>query len=51
MQAHITDEELNRVIEALKGKSIHQLIAEGSKRVGASGPVTPAAGKGKEEKK
>jgi len=39
-------------VEALKGKSLHQLITEGTKRVGASGPAAPAAsGKAKEEKK
>jgi hypothetical protein len=51
VQSHVTDEELNRVVEALKGKQLHQLIAEGNKRVGQSGPAAPVAGKGKEEKK
>jgi len=51
VQSHASDEELNRVVEALKGKTLHQLISEGTKRVGASGPVAPAAGKAKEEKK
>ena len=51
VQSHTTDEELNRVVDALKGKSLHQLIAEGTKRVGSSAPAPAASGKAKEEKK
>lgn len=31
------------MIESLKGKNVQQLIAEGSKKIGSSGPA-PAAG-------
>ena len=53
MEANISDADLNRVIESLKGKPLHELIASGVKKVGATGGV-PAAKTGapaKEEKK
>ena len=46
-----TDDELNRAVEALKGKTLHQLIAEGNKRFGSSGPVVSPSAEGKEYKK
>ena len=35
-----SDEDINKVISLLKGKTIHQLIAAGQGRLGASGPVS-----------
>lgn len=42
VQSHASDAEINQVITALKGKTIHQLIAEGQGRLGSS---APSAGK------
>ena len=36
------DEDINKVISLLKGKSIHELIAAGQGRLGASAPVSSA---------
>lgn len=36
VQSHATDDEINQVIAAVKGKAIHQLIAEGQARLGSA---------------
>lgn len=56
VQSHATDDEINQVIAAVKGKAIHQLIADGQSRLGsAPAPAAKAAEKKeapkKEEKK
>ena len=60
MQANVSDDDLNRMIASVKGKNITQLIADGSKKLGATGPAPSggaakgapkAAEKPKEEKK
>ena len=51
----VSDEDINRCIDSLKGKPIHQLIANGQKKVGSSAGASgaPAASNApkKEEKK
>jgi ribosomal protein L12E/L44/L45/RPP1/RPP2 len=42
-QSHTTDEDINKVIEAVKGKPVHQLIAEGQTRLGSSAPTSTAS--------
>lgn len=42
-QINADDADINRLIESVKGKAIHQLIAEGTKQIGSSAPA-PAAG-------
>jgi ribosomal protein L12E/L44/L45/RPP1/RPP2 len=41
-QIKADDADINRLLESVKGKPIHQLIADGSKQIGSSGPA-PAA--------
>jgi ribosomal protein L12E/L44/L45/RPP1/RPP2 len=36
-QVKVDDEDVERLIKAVKGKPIHQLIADGRKQVGSSG--------------
>lgn len=48
VQSHATDEDINKIISALKGKTIHQLIAEGNTRLGSGS--APAATKPAEKK-
>lgn len=55
-QIKADDAEINRLLESVKGKPIHQLIAEGHKQIGASGSVAaggsaPAAKETKKEDK
>ena len=42
VQSHATDDEINDVIKAVRGKPIHQLIAEGQARLGSATPATVA---------
>lgn len=57
VDAQIDEASLKRVFESLNGKPLHELIANGVKKIGGSGAVPAAkgaAGKGadkKEEKK
>ena len=49
-QIKADDADINRLLESVKGKPIHQLIADGTKLVGGSGPApaatsAPAGGK------
>lgn len=44
-QIKADDADITRLLESVKGKSIHQLIADGSKQIGSSGPA-PAASTG-----
>ena len=44
VQANISDDDLNRMIASLKGKNIQQLIADGTKKIGASGAAGGAKG-------
>lgn len=41
-QIKADDADINRLLESVKGKPIHQLIADGLKQVGSAGPA-PAA--------
>jgi ribosomal protein L12E/L44/L45/RPP1/RPP2 len=53
-QIKADDADITRLLESVKGKPIHQLIADGSKQIGASGPAptsAPAAGKAVEAPK
>jgi ribosomal protein L12E/L44/L45/RPP1/RPP2 len=47
--SHATDDEINKVIEAVRGKTVHQLIADGQKRLGSTASV-PAASTAKPAK-
>ena len=38
-QVKVSDDDLNRLVESLKGKDINKLIAEGVAKIGNSGPV------------
>lgn len=51
VQSNASDAEINQVISALKGKSIHQLIAEGQGRLGSSAPSAGKAADKKDAKK
>lgn len=44
------DSDITRLLDSVKGKQIHQLIADGTKQIGGSGPAPVAAG-GKSEAK
>jgi ribosomal protein L12E/L44/L45/RPP1/RPP2 len=44
VQSNASDDDINKVIAAVKGKAVHQLIAEGQSRLGSSAPVV-ATGK------
>lgn len=49
-QIKADDADITRLLESVKGKPIHQLIADGTKQIGSSGPApaattAPAAGK------
>ena len=44
VEATTSDDDINRVIESLKGKKVHELIAQGVSGIGApSGPATSGA--------
>jgi ribosomal protein L12E/L44/L45/RPP1/RPP2 len=52
VQANIKDEDINRVIASLKGKNVHQLIAEGNVKIGGgSAPAVAAKGADKKDDK
>jgi large subunit ribosomal protein LP2 len=56
VKSHATDEDINKIISSLKGKSITQLISEGQGRLGGSGSApaastAPAKGAEKHDKK
>lgn len=42
VQSHATDDEINEVIKAVRGKPLHQLISEGQARLGSAAPATAA---------
>ena len=42
--ANVSDDDLNRLIESLKGKDINKLIASGASKIGAGS--APAGNKG-----
>jgi ribosomal protein L12E/L44/L45/RPP1/RPP2 len=47
----VSDDDVNRVIESLKGKKVHELIAQGSAGLGSSsGAATTSAPVKVEEK-
>lgn len=48
-QIKADDADITRLLEAVKGKPIHQLIADGTKLIGASGPAPASAPAGKPE--
>lgn len=53
-QIKAEDADINRLLDSVKGKPIHQLIADGLKQVGSSGPAPAAsapAGKAADAKK
>lgn len=54
VDAQIDEASLKRVFESLNGKPLHELIANGVKKIGGSGAPVPAAkgaaGKGAEKK-
>lgn len=51
VDAQIDEAALNRVLESLSGKSLHELIANGVKKVGGAGSVPAAKGaQGKDAK-
>ena len=53
-QINADDADIKRLLESVKGKAIHQLIADGTKQIGSSGsaPSVPAtAGKAVEAPK
>jgi ribosomal protein L12E/L44/L45/RPP1/RPP2 len=39
----VNDDEVNRVVASLKGKTINQLIAEGNSKLGGASSSAPAA--------
>lgn len=43
--ANVSDDDLNRLIETLKGKDINKLIASGVAKIGSSGSAPAATGK------
>lgn len=43
-QIKTNDADINRLLESVKGKPIHQLIADGTKQIGSSGPAPAATG-------
>ena len=49
VQSNATDAEINEVINSLRGKTVHQLIAEGQGRLGNAVPA-PAAAKAADKK-
>lgn len=44
-QIKADDADINRLFESVKGKPIHQLIAEGTKQIGSSGSAPAATAK------
>lgn len=49
VQSHAIDAEINEVINSLRGKTVHQLIAEGQGRIGSAAP-SPAPSKAADKK-
>lgn len=41
-QIKADDADITKLLEAVKGKPIHQLIADGTKQIGSSGPAASA---------
>lgn len=50
-QIKADDADINRLLESVKGKSIHQLIADGTKQIGGSSGAPAASAGGKAEGK
>lgn len=46
-QIKADDADITRLLDSVKGKPIHQLIADGTKLIGASGPAPAPAAAGK----
>lgn len=44
-QVKVSDDDLNRLVESLKGKDINKLIAEGVAKIGSSGPAATGSAK------
>jgi len=44
-QIKADDADINRLLESVKGKPIHQLIADGTKQIGSSAPVSTSTAK------
>lgn len=42
-QIKADDADINRLLDSVKGKPIHQLIADGTRQIGSSGPVPVAS--------
>lgn len=42
-QIKADDANINRLLESVKGKPIHQLIADGTKQIGSAGPAPSGA--------
>lgn len=42
-QVNADDADINRLLESVKGKQIHQLIAEGTKQIGTAAPAATTA--------
>jgi|GEM_PF-2582596 len=43
VNSNVSDEDLNRLIESLKGKDVNKLIASGVAKIGSSGPAASGA--------
>ena len=48
-QIKADDADITRLLESVKGKQIHQLIADGTKQIGAGGAVAASSGPAKTE--
>lgn len=46
-QIKADDADINRLLDSVKGKPIHQLIADGTRQIGGSGPAPAAKGPAK----
>ena len=45
VNANVTDDDLNRLVESLKGKDVNKLIASGLAKIGSAGSAPAAGGK------
>jgi len=43
VNTNVSDDDLNRLIESLKGKDVNKLIASGLTKIGSSGPAASGA--------
>ncbi len=51
VQSHATDDDINKVVHALKGKTLHQLITEGHSRLGGAATAPVVADKQQKNEK